>query len=228
VRGLRLTSHDPTYDIPLKVRGDDVRVSGNVITAARSTICVLVGSVRAARRTVIEGNRIQRCGRSGKLDHLIYIQNAKGAVVRRNVLTGNPGGWAVHLYPKADGTLIEHNVIDGNQGGVIFAGDGPDTSDDNTVRYNAITYSSPRWNVEASWGDGPVGTGNSAHHNCLFSTGPGAPAGIGALEGFTSSSNTVLARSPYVDRGRGDYRFPRGSRCRPLVGQVAVKPRRRP
>ncbi len=170
---------------------------------------------------LIEGNRIHNCGRTGKLDHLIYVTQSRGAVIRRNLLVDNPGGWAVHLYPNADGTLVEGNVIDSNQGGVIFAGSGGGaTSDGNVVRGNVITNSAPRWNVESSWSGGPPGHGNRASQNCLFSTGRGAPSGLGYADGFQSSGNVVANAPVYVDREAGDYRLRHGSHCAALAGRV--------
>jgi hypothetical protein len=212
---LRLTASDPVYEIPLKVLADDVRVTRNIITGSgSSTICVLVGSHRLARRTRIERNRISRCGSTGKFDHLIYLEQTRGARVSNNLLTANAGGWAVHMYPDADATLVENNTIDGNQGGVIFAGDGTGaTSDHNVVRFNVITFSNPRWNIEGSWSNGPFGQGNRAHDNCLFTEGPDAPVGIGALEGFTADRNVAVAASPYIGRPMGDYRLAPTSGC---------------
>jgi nitrous oxidase accessory protein NosD len=214
VSKLRLTASDPVYEIPLKVLADDVRVTRNWITGSASTICVLVGSHRVARRTRIERNRISRCGSTGKFDHLIYLEQTRQAIVRNNVLTSNAGGWAVHMYPDADGTVVERNTIDGNQGGVIFAGDGAGaTSDGNVVRFNVITFSNPRWNIEGSWSGGPVGRGNRAHDNCLFTEGPSAPGGIGELDGFTADRNVAVAASPYIGRPLGDYRLAPSSGC---------------
>jgi nitrous oxidase accessory protein NosD len=224
---LALTAHDPTFDIPLKIQADDVRVTRSSITNAVSSICILLGSDRTASRTLIERNRISRCGKEGKYDHLLYLHSTRGAVIRWNVLTGDTGGWAVHLYPDADGTLVEHNVIDGNAGGVIFAGSGSgDTSDGNVVRNNAITFSGPRWNLESSWSGGSPGVNNTATHNCLFSLGPGSPGGIASTEGFVESDNVVLGGSPYVNRDGGDYRFLPGSPCASLVGHVPPRARR--
>jgi len=153
--------------------------------------------------------------------HQIYLQNTRGAVVRWNILNGNDGGWGVHLYTNADNSVIEHNIIDGNHGGVIYAGADGSTSDGNVVRYNAITYSSPRWNIEGSWSDEPPGHGNSAHHNCVYSSGEDAPTGIGEEEGFSASANTTIQGSPYVNRQQGNYRFAAGSPCAAMVGDVA-------
>jgi hypothetical protein len=224
---LYLTARDELFSIALKIQADDVRIDHDTITTATNSICVLIGSEHPVERTTIEGNRIRNCGETGKYDHLLYLHSSRDAVIRWNLLTANPGGWAVHLYPDADGTVVEHNVIDGNQGGVVFAGDGEgNTSDLNLVRNNAITFSGPRWNIESSWSDGPQGVGNTADHNCVFSMGPDAPGGVAAQNGFTASDNPVIPGSPYVNRERADYRFLPGNPCIPLVGDVSAHLRR--
>lgn len=221
VAGLNLFSHDPVYRIPLKVQADDVTIARNDITAARSVSCVLIGSDRVASRTLIERNRIRHCGRSGKLDHLIYVSQSRNAVIRNNLLVDNPGGWAIHLFPDADRTLVEHNVIDSNRGGVIFAGDGfGDTSDGNLVRENVITNSNPRWNIEGSWSGGPLGQANSAERNCVSSMGPGAPSGIGPLQGFNVTNNRVASGRLYASRSNGDYRLNQRNPCLAVLGEV--------
>ncbi len=221
ISGLTLTSHDPVYSIPLKIQADDVSLVGNDITAARNISCVLIGSVRPVSRTLVESNRIRRCGRTGKLSHLLYVAHSRGAIIRHNLLVGNRGGWAVHLFPDADGTLVEGNVIDSNQGGVIFAGDGSgDTSDGNVVRENVITNSGPRWNIEGSWSGGPEGEGNLAQRNCLYTVGPGRFAGIGFVNGFEQSDNVVAMSPVYVDRAGGDYRLRPESNCAAVLTNV--------
>jgi hypothetical protein len=221
VTGLTLTSHDPVYSIPVKIQADDVSLIGNDITAARNTSCVLIGPDRTVSHTLVARNSIRRCGRSGKLAHLIYVTHSRGAIIRDNLLVDNLGGWAIHLYPDADGTLIEGNVIDSNEGGVIFAGDGGgDTSDGNVVRENVITHSDPRWNLEGSWSGGPEGRGNVAERNCLYSAGPGGPSGIGFLMGFEQSGNLVASGPVYVDRRAGNYRLRPGSNCATVLTDV--------
>jgi hypothetical protein len=180
----------------------------------------VAASSKDASNVVIERNRIYDCGPSNsKWDHQIYLVHSRGAIVRWNILSGNAGGWGVHLYTDADGTVVEHNVIDGNRGGVIFAGEGGDTSDRNVVRNNAITSSGPRWNIEGSWSGGREGTGNEAHHNCLYS--PGQGDGVANESGFSARQNSVLGGSPYVNRAAGDYHFRADSPCADLVGDVA-------
>ena len=220
ITGLTLTSHDPVYSIPLKIQADNVSLDRNDITAARNISCVLIGSGRKVSGTVVEYNRIRRCGRAGKLSHLLYVTRSQGAVIRYNLLLGNRGGWAVHLFPDADGTLVEGNVIDSNQGGVIFAGEGGNTSDRNVVRENVITNSGPRWNIEGSWSGGPQGEGNVAQRNCLYSAGPGTPSGIGFLSGFEESDNVVAKDPAYVDIAGGDYRLRPDSNCGAVLADV--------
>jgi Right handed beta helix region len=223
VADLFLTTSDPTFSIPLKVQADGASVKGNVITGRRlSTICIVVGSAGRAHGAVIEGNRITRCGLTGKLDHLIYLVHSRGSIVRHNVLSHNPGGWAVHLYPDADGNLIEHNVMAANHGGVIFAGDGSQASDDNVVRGNAILDSAPRFNIEASWSGGAEGSGNRAEGNCLYTTGgSGAPAGVDESGGFTVSGSVVPPSPPFSIGARGGYRLARGGPCAAVVAGPA-------
>jgi hypothetical protein len=217
---IKLTTRDRVYVEPLKVQADRARIVGNVIFGGPSASCILVGSQNRVAGVTIERNVIRHCGRSGKFDHLIYVENARRTTIRWNLLTDNHGGWAVHLYPNADDSLVEHNVIDGNFGGVIIAGYGDDTSSGNLIRANAITYSGPRRNVEASW-QGRFGSDNRVTANCLFSQSADAPSGIGERWGFSAGSNAVIGGSPYVDRTAGDYRFHSRSPCGGLVGDVA-------
>ena len=206
----------------VKLQADGVLFADNELTKGNRGICLMAGTWHAARDIVIERNHIHHCGPSGsKYDHQVYLAGTRNATVRWNVLDANAGGWGVHMYPDADGTLVEHNVIDGNHGGVVFAGDDSDHSDNNVVRYNAVTYSGPRWNIEGSWGGGGSGNGNSAHHNCVYTEGPSSPGGIASADGFSPSSNTVLSGSPYVNRGSSDFTFRSDSPCSALVGDVA-------
>jgi Right handed beta helix region len=219
IHHLRFDASQHDNDVGIKLQADRTQFTDNELTKGGNGICLLAGSYYPAAGVVIERNRIYDCGpASSKYMHQIYLQGTRGAIVRWNVLTGNAGGWGVHLYSDADDSLIAHNIIDGNHGGVIFAGDGDDdTSDHNVVRFNAITYSQQRWNIEGSWSGGPEGAGNRAQHNCVYSAGEDAPAGIGDEEGFAASANLVSLESPYLARGRVDPE----SRCARLVGDVA-------
>jgi hypothetical protein len=207
-------------EVGVKLQADNTVFSDNQVTKGGRGICLSAASSGPATGIIIEHNHIYDCGPSkSKWDHQIYLVHSRGAIVRWNILSGNAGGWGVHLFTDADGSVIEHNVIDGNRGGVIFAGDDGDTSDRNIVRNNAITYSGPRWNIESSWSGGPSGSGNVASNNCLYS--PDGDGGVATEDGFSARQNSVLGGSPYVNRAAGDYRFRPGSKCAALVGDVA-------
>lgn len=222
IHHLRFDAADHDNDVGIKLQADRTRFADNELTKGGNGICLLAGTYNDATGIVIERNRIYDCGpASSKYMHQIYLQNTRGAIVRWNLLTGNAGGWGVHLYSNADDSLIAHNVIDGNHGGVIFAGTDGDTSDRNVVRNNAITYSQQRWNIEGSWSDEPPGTGNRALRNCVYSNGEDAPSGIEEGDGgFRASANLIWSGSPYLARARGDYRLDPSSRCARLVGDV--------
>jgi hypothetical protein len=202
-----------TTVVPLKLVGNGSALSHSDLTGhGRIGTCLQIGSGGVKPTgVVVEYNDIYGCGAdeggANKFDHNIYVAWSQGAAIRWNVLRDNPGGWGIHFYPDADGTILENNVIDSDHGGVVFAGDGSGTkSDSNEVRYNSLTYpdpggGSPRYNLEGSWSGGPLGTGNSAHHNCLHSAGAGSPSGIqDPPSGFTATDNVVLTAGSDVDR----------------------------
>src|SRR5215212_486921 len=76
---------------------------------------------------------------------------------------------AIHRSCSASSSVQSSDVIDSNGEGVIFSGDSSTTSDSNVVRNNVISNSKIRWLVESYW-SGPVGRGNTVHHNCLWPT----------------------------------------------------------
>ena len=225
------THYDSTA--ALKVQADDTVVSDNEITKGGNGICVQVATFNAARRVIIERNRIHNCGPAdSKYDHQIYLQSSRDAIVRRNILTGNRGGWGVHLYSDADGTLVEHNIIDGNRGGVVFAGDGEETSDRNVVRNNAITNSGPRWNIEASWSGGPARKRQQRPPQLPAHRGRrrrrAADRGRRLLLGLERGAARVALREPCRGRpalqGRHGMRPAGGRRARGLGGNRQRRP----
>ena len=117
---------------------------------------------------MIENNNIHNCGKlpAQNGDHGIYIDDATGTIVRGNWIHNNADR-GVQIYPNGDNSLITGNIIDSNGEGVIFAGAGGQTSDNNVVEHNIITNSQVRQNVESYWGSGPVGVGNVARNNCI-------------------------------------------------------------
>ena len=165
----------------------------------------------------IERNRIHDCGISDNHNHGIYLGLARDTVITDNYIYDN-GDRGIQLYPDADGTTIEHNVIDGNGTGIAFGGDHSGVSENNIIRWNIISNSVKRWNVESWYSSGtPPGTGNTVSHNCLFASNSNpyydSNGGIAVQVGFSASSNRV-AKPRYVDRARKNFRLRAQSPCR--------------
>jgi parallel beta-helix repeat protein len=182
-------------------------------------ICFHLGSTSygTAYGTVIENDRIHDCGISDNHNHGIYANTARDTIIRNNYFYDN-GDRAIQLYPNADNTLIEHNVIDGNGEGIIFSGDEGYASENNTVRWNIISNSRDRWNVESYYPDGnPIGSGNVVTDNCVWPSNQdrfyNSRGGIQSPgTGFTALSNRV-ADPRYVDRLAKNFRLKRTSPC---------------
>ena len=146
---------------------------------------------------VIENNVIHDCGELPATNHHhgIYIADAEGAVIRGNVIYGNADR-GIQLYPDANGSIVTGNIIYGNGQGVIFGGDADSSSDDNLVANNVITDSTIRWNIQSHW-QGPVGSGNVARDNCVW-----------------SGSEAITVAATRRQRDRGDGRCPGVRQCR--------------
>jgi nitrous oxidase accessory protein NosD len=169
---------------------------------------------------VISHNRIHDCGElpATNHDHGVYVEAADHTRITDNFIYDNADR-GIQLYPDAQHTYVARNVIDGNGQGVIFGGGseggGYRASGHNLVEHNVISNSRVRWNVESSW-PGRAGRGNMVRRNCVFATNGDRRfrprGGIGRPDGFRSRRNLV-ASPRFVDRGAGDLRLRRGSRC---------------
>lgn len=214
VSDLVLNGKNATATPSVQINGDRVVLRGNEITNENTAICVILGggwtSWGRARDVVVDGNRIHNCGRlpATNHDHGIYVEGADNARIVNNYVYDN-ADWGVHLYPAAMNTVVERNVIDGNGKGVIFAGDGSLSSNGNVVRYNIISNSTIRYNVEAWWG-GSVGRDNLVDHNCLWN---GRMGNIDSSAGGFAVGQNTIADPLYVDRAAKDFRLRPGSPC---------------
>jgi parallel beta-helix repeat protein len=159
-----------------EIDASDATFDGNDVTDYHTAICFSI--VNGASNVVIENNKIHDCGSlpSHNLDHGIYVDDATGTVIRGNWIYHN-ADFGVHIYPNGDHTLVTGNVIDSNGEGVIFAGVGGQTSDDNLVEHNVITNSQIRQNVESSWGIKP--RPRQRGHRQLHQRGSGLVRGVG-------------------------------------------------
>ena len=202
------------------VSGDDVIFQDNEVTNDHTAICFTLGSgSQVARRTILRRNRVHDCGRMNPVtnhDHGIYLSSAEDVQILGNVVYDNSDR-GIQLFPAADRTTIRGNVIDGNGQGVIFSGDGGETSDDNIVENNVITNSRIRFNVE-SWFPEGGGTGNVARNNCLFN---GKQGNVGAQDGFVAIRNLIVDPL-YVDRAGKDFRLRDGSPCAAVLAGAEV------
>ena len=172
-----------------QVMATDTHFFRNTITNP-TDICAIVGNTGIygrALRPVFDSNDFTNCGSDTQLDHGIYLEAVDDAEVTNNTFDGS-ATYAVHMYPDADGSLVSGNVMTNNGGGVIFAGTGGLSSDNNIVENNTITGTLNKAGIESYWGGSAVGTGNIGLNNCLDNNLSGdIYTGNG---GFSTSGNT--------------------------------------
>jgi Right handed beta helix region len=171
------------------------------------------------------GNRIHDNGTvgSGDKDHALYMEGARH-LVANNLIYDHPYGHAVQIYPSADGTIITNNTIVDTSftsgyraAGLIVGGDGLGLTADNILIVNNILA----WNDLGIYGyyedgtSGPVGSGNIARRNLLYSNRNGDVRNDKPVIAF---SDNITDRDPrFLDRGAADFRLARGS---PAVGRA--------
>jgi parallel beta-helix repeat protein len=215
------------------LNADNITFTGNDVTNDNSAICFLLGNAwGAVHNTLIQGNRIHNCGDLPAENHAhgIYVEESTDARILNNLIYDNADR-GVQLYPNAEGTLVRGNVIDGNGEGIIFSGDGGQTSNNNTVDDNIISNSNQRNNVESWYPDGnPIGRGNVVRNNCI---GGGVRdqgrGGISSQWGFTVENNNVIGKNPrFVNRAGKDFRLQADSPCKGIAngatGSSAARP----
>jgi parallel beta-helix repeat protein len=213
------------------IYADGVVLRGNDITNHHEGICVAVSAYKdepPTRNVRIEDNLIHDCGELPATNHHhgIYVSHARGTVIRGNVIYGNADR-GVQLYPDADDSIVTGNVIDGNGQGVIFGGGPSSSSDDNLVANNVITNSKIRWNIQSHW-QGPVGSGNVARDNCVWTQRDdyeGTPEGSGIqdMSGARAEGN-VVANPGYANPSSGNYGINAKSPCADVIDGELPKP----
>lgn len=201
------------------INGSHVTFLRNDVTNHDTAICFLLGSIRGwgvPTGTVIDSNRIHRCGvrPAANHHHGIYVENARSTWITNNVIFGNADR-GVQLYPNAIGSVVARNVIDGNGQGVIFSGAEGYASSGNLVADNVVTNARIRYDIEHWWAPGnPIGRSNRAVANCLW----GGHDGLMLLPtvGYVARG-TITANPRFADRRRGDFRATPTSGCRWLL-----------
>jgi hypothetical protein len=225
IEGLELDGRG-VANIGPRIYANNVVLRDNDITNQHTGICILISQFYShplPNGVVIEGNRIHDCGRepSTNHDHGIYVDRARGTVIRDNWIYDNTDR-GIQLYPDAQSTRIVGNVIDGNGDGIAFGGVGTLTSNNNIVVDNVISDSTLGWNVY-SGRTGPRATGNVLRDNCLWAGESGAAfKSDGGIQdpsrNFTATGN-VVADPSYSDPGDDDLTLSPESHC-PLVRQA--------
>jgi len=218
------------YRIGPVVYAADTTFDNLDVTNYNTGICFILGpndpAFGRAVNTVIQDSRIHHCGRlpAQNGDHGIYVAASTGAVIRNNWIYDNVDR-GIQLYPDSQGSRVYGNVIDGNGQGMNLGGNGETASAMNWIADNVISNSTIRWNVESSWRDGLIGSGNVVRDNCLFASnanrdynGNGGiiePTDPGS-RGFATARNLV-ADPRFADRGGADLRLRASSACVPLL-----------
>jgi Right handed beta helix region len=199
------------------VHGDSVAFVSNEVTNRHTAICFAVGNESHGRAYNVDivGNRIHDCGVLPPTNHQhgIYLHSPCCARVTDNWIHDN-ADTGVNLYPDADDNYFARNVIHGNGDNISFAGNSSggvcESSDNNVIESNVITFPRVRKNI-TSWSPcGKHGTGNVLRRNCIY------PATFEGTEGYALQGN-LHVDPRYVDPGNADFRLQAGSPCAPLL-----------
>lgn len=201
------------------VGADYTSFLNNDVSNDNTAICfnMTEGQYGTAHYTVIDSNRIHHCGilPAQNHDHGVYDVGYYTQVTNNLIYRNADRG--VQLR-GAQGAVVKYNIIDSNGQGVIF---GDLNASNNEVSNNIISSSLLRWNIESYWGSGPVGTGNRASNNCLWSTQTGY---YGSNQTVQSGINGVavtggtFANPLFANPAVGDYRIPPNSPCMAITG----------
>lgn len=180
--------------------GDSVSLDGNEIRdAAQSGVFVGEGAVGVH----ITRNWIHDNGKT-VLDHGIYFENGSGGLIANNLIVRS-FGYGIQLYPNADDVLVTQNTIAySGRSGIIVGGE-ERTADRNRIVDNVVALNGEQ-GIRTFWG-GPLGTGNVAEQNLVWSNGPDA----GSVTAGLDLQATIDADPLFVDAPAGNFALRAGS-----------------
>ena len=212
IAGLRLNGTNGSHLPSPTINGDRIAFIGNDIVS--DGICVMIGSTSGwgmAEDAVIARNRIHNCGRLPETnrEHGIYDAGSARAVIEDNLIYDNADR-GIQLYPAASATIIRRNVIWRNGEGIIFSGNGNDTTSGTRVVGNIIGRSRIRFNIEAYW-ENDLGTDNQVGANCIWA---GHKGNVSDQRGFVVVSKQLIADPRFRARSPGDFTLRRSSPCK--------------
>jgi len=222
IAGLDLVGTSATGKPSPVVLASDVLIEDNEITNGNTGDCLTIGDgAHRVSQVVVRANRIHGCGAlpATNFNNGISVTFATGTKISGNWIYDNADR-GVQLAPDADGTRVAGNVIDGNGEGVMVAGDGSDTSDNNLIENNLITNSNVRDNLEAFWATPTsTGTNNVVRENCFFGgVRDDGDGGITDLRDGLIVTANLIDDPQYLAPGINDFRLRLRSPCRAIFG----------
>jgi parallel beta-helix repeat protein len=211
---LDIDGTNTTGDSGPVVLAPDVTIEGCDLTSKNRDGCLRLGDPLAtdASRAVVRKNRIHDCGTTTTSSASgVKVANGTGMRIVDNEIYGNKDH-GILLYPSAQATVVTGNIVDGNGRNVVLGGTAKQTSNDNVIEGNVLTFPVQADSVASFFDPAAVGRNNVVRRNCLFGGG-GAEGGIAASRvGFTAEGN-VVGDPKYVDRAAHDFRLGAGSAC---------------
>jgi hypothetical protein len=208
------------------IGSDHITLLHNDITTNHTTICIndITDSTwGTAHYTVIDSNRIHDCGQlpPANHDHGIYDSGYYTTIINNYIYNNADRGIQLR---GAQGTLARYNTVDNNGEGVIF---GDLTAANDEVAYNIFSNSNVRFNAETYWGDTPVGSGNTLHDNCFWTTVTGYYASNQSISSDMTGvavSNVIFADPQYNNAANGNYTLKSNTGCSGYGVQPGVTP----
>jgi hypothetical protein len=192
----------------------DSEITNNYIGSS----CVIIGDHTAGAQTGggLFRNRIHDCGATGgNQTHCIYSAVFTGGAINGNTIW-NCRFFAIQFGPDSHNLVADHNTFDGGsptqRGGLLYWSEGSTTTTNVEIKNSIIVGASGYPAIGYCWTscNGSIGSGNTAHDNCLWDNAAGdfqTPA-----QGYTQTNNPHVDPL-FVNRAARNYSLQAGSPC---------------